>query len=83
MWSDGSSGASCATIRSMQPPRLERLGVDDQPAAFRAAQDQQVLDEAVEPLGFGADVFEQGRARGGIVGAAGTGQDLGEARGSW
>ena len=44
------------------------------------AQDQQVLDEPMEPLGLGANVFEQGRARGGIVGAARTGQDLGQAQ---
>ena len=33
-----------------EPARLEWLGVDDQAAALGPAQDEQVLDEAVEPL---------------------------------
>ena len=37
-----------------QPPRLEWLGLDHEPAAFRAAQDEQVLDQAVESLRFGS-----------------------------
>ena len=61
-----------------QPSRLEGLGVDDQPSTFRAAQDQQVLDESMESLGLGTNIFKQGRARCRIVGAPGTGQDLGK-----
>ena len=44
-----------------QPARLERLGLDLEATALDAAQDEQVLDEAVQSLGLRADVLQQGR----------------------
>ena len=61
---DGNSERLVRDDALEQAAGLQRLGVDDEPPAFRAAQDEQVLDQAVEPLGFRAHVLEQsGRAR--------------------
>ena len=38
--------------------RLDRLGLDLEPAALDATQDEQVLDEPMEALGLGSDVLE-------------------------
>ena len=59
-----------------QPPRLERLGFDLEPPALDPAEDQQVLDEPMEPLGFRADVFQQGGPRCVVVRPSGPRQDL-------
>ena len=42
-----------------QPAQLERLGFDDELAALGAGQDQEVLDEAMQALGFLRDVVDE------------------------
>jgi hypothetical protein len=62
-----------------QAARLEWLGIDHEAASFGPAEDEQVLDQAVEPLGLRAYVLQQCGARGIVVGSAGSGEDLGQA----
>ncbi len=59
--------------------QLERLGFDDELAALGARQDQEVLDEAMEPLGFLGDVVDQPGLLLGRGDPTRLGQDLGQA----
>ena len=54
----GSSALSWDDDPIDEPARFERFGIHGQPPALHPAQDQQVLDESMQPLGFGAHVLE-------------------------
>src|SRR6185503_14499593 len=56
--------------------RLDGLCFDDEPAVLDAAEHEEVLDEPVKALRFGAYVVEECGPGGGVVLAAGSRQDL-------